>query len=350
MGSCALSISGIDMLMVQAGSVLGCNDYNTMIRPFTTIDLELALKGIHVDKSPGIDGLNSFFFRKSWDIMKGHILEAYIKFFRDRKMYPMVNRTTITLIPKIPNACEVKQFRPISCCNMLYKLISKMLAVRLQQVIPKVVSLEQAGFIPGRQILDNVLLATKLIKGYGQKSVSPRCMIKIDLKKACDSIEWPFVEEMVHALGFPNMFVTWIMNCITTISYFIFINGKPSKPFRVRKGLRQGDPLSYFLFAIAMEYLSRCLGSLTQNPQFHFHPRCKRVSLTHIMFADDLLLFCRAEIQSVRAMMTQFEKFSRSSGLSANQDKSEVYFAGVNQDIQDTIYNELQMRPGSLPF
>lgn len=103
-----------------------------------------------------------------------------------------VNCTSVTLVPKISNPCRIKDFRPIACCSVLYKIISKILTNRLQNVVGKVVSECQAGFIPGRHISDSILLTTKLIKGYTRKHISLRRMIKVDLKKAYDSIEWSF--------------------------------------------------------------------------------------------------------------------------------------------------------------
>lgn len=94
------------------------------------------------------------------------------------------------------------------------------------------------SLVAGRQILENILIAFELIKGYDRKYVSPRCMIKIDLQKDYDSIEWPFIEKMMVELGFPQMFVKWIMASMYSISYSISINGMPSQPFPTPKGLR----------------------------------------------------------------------------------------------------------------
>lgn len=104
-------------------------------------------------------------------------------------MYKGINCSSVTLVPKVNNASQVRDFRPIACCSIVYKLISKILTARMQGVIAEVVSDCQFGFIPGRCIADNILLATKLIKGYGRAHISPRCVLKIDLKKAYDFIE-----------------------------------------------------------------------------------------------------------------------------------------------------------------
>lgn len=178
---------------------------------------------------------------------------------------------------------------------MVYKLISKVITARLAAVIGEVLDDAHAGFIPGKHIGDNILLATEPIKGYDHKFISPRCMVKVDLKKAYDSVEWGFLITVMQELGFPQRFVGWIWTCLTSVSYSILINGFPAPPFEAKKGLRQGDPMSPFLFAIGMEYLSRCLDELRLTPDFNFHPRCEKLNLTHMMFADDLLMFSRAD-------------------------------------------------------
>ena len=216
----------------------------------------------------------------------------------------------------------------------MYKLVSKIITARMAVVIGEVINEAQAGFIPGKHIGDNILLATELIKGYSQKAVSPRCMIKVDLRKAYDSIEWSFLQCMLSELGFPSQFITWIMECVTTVSYSILLNGKPTTPFPSKKGVRQGDPMSPFLFAIGMEYLSRCLLELTLNPNFNYHPRCEKLAITHMMFASDLLLFSRADTRSVILLYQAFQsslkplerraEYSICEGLEANLDKSSV--------------------------
>lgn len=129
----------------------------------------------------------------------------------------------------------------------------------------------QSGFIPNRQILDNILLAYELIKGYGRNGLSPRVMTKIDMMKAYDSLDWKFLEEMMIELGISNRVVGWIMECVTTVSYSI---GLHMVPFKDKKRLSQGDPISPYLFAMCVEYPSRCLDTLKNDSRFSFHPKC----------------------------------------------------------------------------
>lgn len=217
-------------------------------------------------------------------------------------------------------------------------------------MIDSVIDSGQAGLVPGRVITDNILLSHELVKGYTRKAISPRCMLKIDIQKAYDSVEWPFLEQVLISLNFPSGFVGWVMTCVKTVSYSIIVNGKPTPPFEARKGLRQRDLLSPFLFVLAMEYLSRLLRRLGKNPDFNFHPKCSRLNLIHLGFADDLLLFCRGDVGSVQHLFTQFQCFSKASGLIANQAKSSVYCRGVSTVVQEEILKVLGFSKGELPI
>lgn len=208
----------------------------------------------------------------------------------------------------------------------------------------------QTSFVPGRLISDNIIMSHELVKWYNRKSISPRCMLKIDMQKAYDSVEWPYTDQILKLLGFPEIFTKWIMECMTTVTYSVVINGKHTPHFPAKKGLRQGDLISPFLFVLAMEYLSRLLKSLQHMKTFKFHPRCAKVKLVHLSFVDNLLLFCRGDVASVTALHTQFRIFSAASYLIANPQKSSVYFEGVSLSVQQQIMEMLGYEQGVLPF
>ncbi|XP_060210764.1 uncharacterized mitochondrial protein AtMg01250-like [Lycium barbarum] len=137
------------------------------------------------------------------------------------------------------------------------------------------------------------------------------------------------LETGARSFMFPYQFVQWIMEYIYTVNYSIMINGEPSEPWDAARGLRQGDPISPYLCAISIEYLSPCLGELMDCKKFKFHPKCARNGVTHLCFADDLLLFTRGDLDSVSAIFDKFQSFSQASGLQANRGKSNMYFGGV---------------------
>ena len=137
-------------------------------------------------------------------------------------------------------------------------------------------------------------------------------------------MNWHFLKEMMVALNFPHKFIKIIMTCITSTSYVLMINGSPTNSFAAKRGLRQGDPLSPLLFVIGMEYLSRSLKSFAGT--FGFHPRCKTIKLTPLCFADDLMIFFKGDISSVRIIFDCIKGFSNTSGLHVNSGKSTIFF------------------------
>ncbi|XP_075088275.1 uncharacterized protein LOC142170295 [Nicotiana tabacum] len=159
-----------------------------------------------------------------------------------------------------------------------------------------------------------------------------------------------FLEQVMIEMGFLARFVNWIMGCVTTVNYTIMVNGEHTSPFDVAKGLRQGDPISSFLFAIVMEYLSRSLNKLNEVKGFKFHPRCSKLGITHLSYADDLLLFARGFLNFISHRHDCFNHFSQVYGLQANLKKSSVYFGGVQQSTRLEIIQKLGYTTGELPF
>nr|XP_016461795.1 PREDICTED: uncharacterized protein LOC107785083 [Nicotiana tabacum] len=165
--------------------------------------------------------------------------------------------------------------------------------------MPHIISEAQAGLILGRKIADNIILAHELVKAYNRKYISPKCMLKVDMMKAYDSVECVYLEKLMEYLGFPTKFLQWVKTCMSTVSYSIMINEELTKPFNATKWLRQSDPMSPFLFAITMEYLSMMI---KQIKEYKYHPRCSKLYITHLNFTDDLLMFTRGDTGSVQAL------------------------------------------------
>ncbi|GKA13247.1 hypothetical protein Tco_0692893 [Tanacetum coccineum] len=151
---------------------------------------------------------------------------------------------------------KVSDFMPIACCNVLYKCISKVLTNRIKKGLEMVVSSNQSAFISGRYIQDNILLTQELLKGYNRKNGPNRCALKIDLQKAYDTVSWSFLESILGRFGFPEKMVKWIMTCITSSAFSICVNGQAYGYFKGARGLRQGDPISPYLFTLVMEVLN----------------------------------------------------------------------------------------------
>lgn len=149
-----------------------------------------------------------------------------------------INRTTIVLIPKVKHPQDLKNFRPISLCNVIYKICSKVLANRLRVPLDEIISAEQSAFVPGRLVTDNVLVAyecTHYLKR--KKGKTGACAVKLDMAKAYDRVEWPYLQGIMLRLGFGENFVNSVMRCITTVEFSVRVNGVLSMPFKPSQGI-----------------------------------------------------------------------------------------------------------------
>ena len=165
------------------------------------------------NKAHGPDGFNVLFFKKAWNIIGDDIFAAVNEFFTTGKILKQLNHAIIALIPKHDQASQVNHFRPISCCNLLYKMVSKILAHRIAPVLETIIGETQTAFIKNRKMMDNIFLVQEILRKYARKRSSPRCLLKIDLHKAYDSISWEFLDWMLKSIGFLAQFCIWIMEC-----------------------------------------------------------------------------------------------------------------------------------------
>ncbi|XP_021853939.1 uncharacterized protein [Spinacia oleracea] len=238
---------------------------------FTHSDIKRVLDTIPNDKAPGMDGYNSLFFKTAWPVVKDDMTRAINDFFSTGKMLKEINVTSITLVPK-------------------------------------------GAFVAGRSILHNVLVCQDIVKIYGKSHKQLGCLMKLDLRKAYDTVAWDFIKEMMTGLGFPVHFIDLIMTCLSTTQYSLMINGAPSKLIQPKRGLRQGDPLSPLLFTLCMEY------------------------------------FSRGTPEVVQLMLDGFHCFCNTTGLQVNPKKSSIFCCGMNSQLQNHIAKLSGFNVGSIPF
>ena len=237
----------------------------SLLAPITDDLILNTLKAMKKNKAPGPDGFSAEFFLAVWPIIQQDFCSAVKHFFATSNMHKGLNSTSIALIPKVPTPTVIQDFRPISLCTTVYKCVTKIIADRIKIVIPFIIDPAQSAFIPGRGISDNILLAQEIFRGYSRTTGVAKCGIKVDLQKAFDSLDWNFLISALQKLQFPGQFCNWIFSCISTASYSVKINGALSGYFNGKRGLRQGDPLSPYLFSIALNMLSSLLNNAPQD-------------------------------------------------------------------------------------
>ncbi|XP_048623608.1 uncharacterized protein LOC125592465 [Brassica napus] len=230
---------------------------NDLAAPVTEWEVKLALFAMLPKKAPGPDGMTALFYQKFWDIVKEDLTHMVNQFLFHGEVANGLNDTNICLIPKTTRPNVMSQFRPISLCNVSYKIISKVLCQRLRKVLPDRISETQSAFVAGRHISDNIMIAQEMFHALRTKPSgrNKRMAIKTDMSKAYDRMEWSFIEAVMRKMGFSEVWITWIMRCITTVKYKVLMNGQPRGNIVPNRGLRQGDPLSPFIFILCTEAL-----------------------------------------------------------------------------------------------
>lgn len=204
-----------------------------------------------------------------------------------------VNSSLIVLIPKTQS---FNNFRPISLCNVVYKIISKLLVSKLRPLLHNLISLYQSAFSPGRWIVENQVIVQELLHSFKTRKVKSGLMaIMLDLQKAYDRVNWSFLKVVLTRFGFIDTFINWIMTCISTVSFEVLVNGGKSEQYKLGRGLRQGDPLFLYLFIIGQEVLLRMLErDMARKKISGVKASLGGPAIFHVMYADDIVLFSKA--------------------------------------------------------
>ena len=248
------------------------------------------------------------------------------------------------LIPKVPNPEFIRDFRPISLCNVIYKLITKSIVNRIKPVMSTIISPNQCSFVPGRLSSNNIIVAQEVIHTMKtMKGKNGFMAVKIDLEKAYDRINWEFAINCLREVGIPESLIFLIQECISSPSMQLLWNGSKSNVFNPSRGIRQGDPLSPFLFVICMEKLAHLIQSNISSGNW----RPIRLNkggppLSHLFFADDLIIFAEARLDQVQVIKDCLNAFCDASGQKINEGKTRVFFSrNINHNIKSQLSHSL---------
>ncbi|KAI0522770.1 hypothetical protein KFK09_005155 [Dendrobium nobile] len=292
---------------------------NPLISPFTYDEIKMVIFSGCDSSAPGPDGFTFAFFKRSWHISGPLICNAAMEFCNSGYLPRSVKATALALLPKGAHVSSISDFRPISLCNVLYKIMAKLVANRLKVVLPTIIHESQSGFIKDRCSTDNILLAAEILKDFKNSFCA-----KLDICKAFDTVSHDFLFQRLRQKGFPELFIKWVKGCISNVFFSICFNGALNGFFGSSSGLRQGYPLSPLLFCIVMDGFSCSL----ENGNAHFiGPQMKNLSITHLLYADDVLVFGKASLSNAHTLAKAIYIFSNASGLFINQAKSSIIFS-----------------------
>nr|XP_043629995.1 uncharacterized protein LOC122601295 [Erigeron canadensis] len=256
-----------------------------MIRRVSDEEMKAAMFAIGDNKAPGPDGFSSAFFKEAWEVVGKDVSPAIHDLFCSARMLQEINHTFLALVPK----------------------------------------------------------------NYHRNVGPPRCTFKIEIQKAYDTVDWGFLKWILVGFGFHPIMINWIIECVTTTSFSLSINGNIHGYFKGGRGLRQGDPMSPYLFTLVMEVLTLLLHKASANSDFRFHNRCEKQGVIDLCFADDLFIFARGEANSARIISDALNDFQNMSGLVPSLPKSTVFLSNVPNHVKNAILEIMPFEHGELP-
>lgn len=310
---------------------------------FLEQEIKEALLSINPGKSPGPDGFNGFYIRNLWDTLKDDIIDFHKVFHENSSLPKGINSSFLALIPKLSNPRTVQDFLPISLINCTLKILLKLLATRLKPMLNILVSEVQFAFVQGRHITDCIFIVNEMTHSM-QQNLTQGAIFKVDFEKAFDSIRWDFLTQILELQGFGSKWIGWIMSILSTTRLSILINGSPTREFTMSKGLRQGDPLSPLLYILVSEVLHLLIQRAEEVNIITGCKLDKYVSLKHLQFADDTIVFLDNKASSFRGIKSVLIIFQMLTGLKVNFHKGSRDAAAIaNAEV-------LGCKHGTFPF
>lgn len=321
-------------------------DWDNLNRPYTNTNIDFVVQHMGSLKAPGPDGFQAFFDQKNWATVAPNVY-SMVKSVLDGKGLPAsLNETFLVLIPKVDNPELPSQFRPIGLCNVTYKIITKAIVNRIKPLLPILTSNTQTSFVPGRQITDNIVIVQEVLHTMKHKQGRKGFMtIKIDFEKAYDRLKWSFIRDTLTKMNFPLRMINVIMDCVSSPSMRVLWNVEQTEAFLPSRGIRQGDPLSPYLFVLCMERLNQVIEEAVLGGKWKpIHASIGGPLLSNLFFADDIILFAEASIEQATIIRDFLGRFCSASGQRVSLQKSQVYFSqNIPSETQVAISDSLGM-------
>ena len=298
-------------------------DMDGLDLPFTAAEVWEAIKSMPAEKSPGPDGFTGVFYRHCWPVIREDVLAALNHFYNlAGGDFSSLNEALVCLLPKKSPAVSINDYRPISLIHSFGKLVSKILARRLAPLMGELVSGAQSAFIKTRSIHENFLYVRNLAHTLHRRK-RPCLLVKLDFARAFDSVAWDYLFELLQRLGFPPRWRDWLATLLSTASTRVLLNGTAGPSIKHRRGLRQGDPLSPFLFDLAIDPLHRLLERAT-NLGILLPLPAREATIRVSLYADDAIIFVNPDRPELLRMLDVLNLFGQASGLVINPHKCAV--------------------------
>ncbi|KAJ0445701.1 putative RNA-directed DNA polymerase [Helianthus annuus] len=321
-----------------------------LVNPFSLEEIKEAVWDCDGDRAPGPDGFNFKFIKRCWSVIREDLVRLFNKFYEDGTINQCCTSSFIALIPKIKDPVAPADFRPISLIGVINKVISKVLVNRLKGVIGNLISEQQSAFLAGRNIMDGPLILNEVFS-WLKKSRRSGMFFKVDISKAYDSVSWAFLNSIMAQMNFPSRWRAWVMATLHSARASVLVNGSPTREFVCSRGLRQGDPLSPFLFVIVMEALTGIMKKVVSLGLFNgIKITNDGPLLSHLIYADDVMFLGDWSISNVKNLRRLLRCFYLSSGLKVNLAKYSIYGVGVMEGEVLDIAQLLCCKQGSFPF
>jgi hypothetical protein len=302
------------------------------------------------DKSPGPDGFNGLFMKKYWYLMKHQFYDLCNAFYNGDIDLSPLNTAYIALIPKVDNPVTAAEFRPISLVSMAMKILTKLLANRLQDHIIPLIHQNQYGFIKSRTIQDCLSWAFEYLNIF-HKSKREIIILKLDFEKAFDMVEYESILLVMKHMGFGDKWLAWIKTILSSATTSVILNGVPGKNIICKRGVRQGDPISPLLFVATAELLQIAINNAWQEGLINLpieNSFGQRFPI--LQYADDTLLIMPADEEQLHSLKAVLQKFTRSTGLRINYHKSSMVPINISQERCHVLANAFGCKVEALPF
>jgi hypothetical protein len=345
-----LGVSENAQMHINLENIIHPRDLAHLDTPFTREEIDDVIKEFPTDKAPGPDGFNGKFMKRCWQIIKEDFYKLIDDFYNEKINLESINTAFITLIPKVADPENMNDFRPISLVSLPLKIITKLMANRMQKEIISLVHQNQYGFIKGRNIQDCLGWTFEYLH-ICHLSKRPIIILKIDFEKAFDKVDYNAVISMLRARGFGQKWIKLVSNILHSASTSVLLNGVPGKKIICKRGVRQGDPLSPILFVNTADLLQSAINDAWQNGIINL-PLADDFGQKFpiVQYADDTLMIMPADNNQLIHLKNILQIFSASTGLHVNYHKTTLVPINIDNARATELANIFGCKVESCPL